>query len=291
MSANLPRVPDGTLSERQLVGEENRLARRGLSVEQAFADLLRILGHCQGDSVYARQVALSELFEVDRSTISNVMARRFPFGDKLLSDMYGDEPNGTLHEDWLEQPTDWGPLAEMADGDDDDGDGLPTDGAGPAVATPLAAPVPDLNDQRLPEARAVNVASVADIVGRLRQAADAPTAELADGVTATCADGATGVAADAAAELADGVSGVVLDGYLPATAGLFHAPAADAPPLPTGTPLPPPALPTVPNNSPFAPAIEAIDRQIWLVDREIAERINRAEKLQQARSILVELAA
>ncbi len=150
MSARLPRVPDGILSERQLVGEEERLKARGLSVEQAMADLCRILAHCEGDSLNTRSADCGLVLDVDVKQAASVVRRKLPLGPKLLDAMYGVEPGATLNDDWLAEPADWGPIRPHHWVEDDDaggGEESPTIQArapdpAPAPVLPPAAPPP-----------------------------------------------------------------------------------------------------------------------------------------------------
>ncbi len=110
MNAPLPTVPDGSLTERQLVGEEQRLQARGLTVEQAMADLCRILAHCEGASVNARAQQAAAVFDVSDVLLLNILNRKMPLGPSVVAAMYGEEPGGTLNDDWLAEPADWGPI-------------------------------------------------------------------------------------------------------------------------------------------------------------------------------------
>jgi hypothetical protein len=104
------RLADGSLTERELVGEERRLAARGLTPEKAMADLHRLLGHSAGASLTSRIRDLAGMLEIGESTITNVRLRIKPIGEILVQAMYGDAPNGTLHADWQGEPADWGPV-------------------------------------------------------------------------------------------------------------------------------------------------------------------------------------
>ncbi len=138
MSARLPPVPDGILSERQLVGEEERLKARGLTVEQAMADLCRILAHCEGDFLGARSIDCGRVLEIDKYQALNVVNRKLPLGPKLLDAMYGAEPGSTLNDDWLAEPADWGPIRPHHWVGDDDDDAAPA--AAPVAAAVAPAP-------------------------------------------------------------------------------------------------------------------------------------------------------
>jgi hypothetical protein len=126
------RVPDGTLTERELIGEEGRCRRRNLKIEQVFADLHRLLGHSAGASKAARIRDLAEAIEVGESTLGNALLRIKPVGDSVLVGMYGDEPCGTLHPDWAAEPADWGPIAPW-------GTDTPSDPVSTAAPAPVAA--------------------------------------------------------------------------------------------------------------------------------------------------------
>jgi hypothetical protein len=104
------RVPDGSITEGKLVGEENRLTRRALTIEQVFADLHRVLGHSAGTTKTARVADLASSLEIGQSTLSNTLCRVVPVGDILLVALYGDEPANALHPDWAAEPEDWGPI-------------------------------------------------------------------------------------------------------------------------------------------------------------------------------------
>lgn len=132
---------DASLTERELVGEERRLERRGLGVARAFADLYRLLGHSAGDSKSARIRDLAEALEVGESTIQNTLLRLKPFGETLLTAMYGEEPCGQLHPDWVAEPENWGPITPWVA--DAPAAGTPVETVPPAAPEPAAAQEPE----------------------------------------------------------------------------------------------------------------------------------------------------
>ena len=207
----------------------------------------------------------------------------------------------------------------------------PDAGDSPTALPPGDTPDPNLNDELTAAGSAGKVGSVAEIVDKLREASDARSLELRAEHAASAEDVRTVpvISADTGQPV-PGLTATVAGTpsiffgvtYEPVgspaaagfeTSGLAHDPASDAPPLPAGalrqpemadvvslidpvtgreTPWPLPGPRPVPDPaSPFAPAVAAIDGEVRRIDVEIAALINRAEKLQQARAVLLELAA
>ncbi|GGI82086.1 hypothetical protein GCM10007973_18140 [Polymorphobacter multimanifer] len=115
----------------QLTGEQQRLNERGTTKDQVIADLLRILGHCEGDTISARLDDAAQALEVGRSTVGNTLNGHNPIGPKLLEGMYGTT-GCTLPVAWIGEPADWGPITPPGADDADTPD------------EPAAEPNPDL---------------------------------------------------------------------------------------------------------------------------------------------------
>lgn len=110
MANKFPNWDRPDLSERQLVGEENRLAARGLTPEQARADLIQIMA-CRGGETLAQCLrAVATATEIDPATISNFLRGRAPIYGPLIDAIYGPEPSGEVQFDELTWPDDWGPM-------------------------------------------------------------------------------------------------------------------------------------------------------------------------------------
>lgn len=98
------------LAERQLVGEEKRLALRGLTAEQVRADLIRAAGHHEGTSRNARLRGLADSIEISEAYPDNVLAGRLPIGDALLIALYGQGRGSSMPMAWTGPVADWGPM-------------------------------------------------------------------------------------------------------------------------------------------------------------------------------------
>ncbi len=97
------------LAERQLVGEEKRLALRGLTAEQVRADLIIAAAHHDGSSRNARLCDLAASLDISQAYTENALSGRVPLGDALLDGLYGPSPANELPDDW-EFPSDFGPM-------------------------------------------------------------------------------------------------------------------------------------------------------------------------------------
>jgi hypothetical protein len=90
------------LAERQLVGEERRLQKRGLTPEQVRADLIIAASHHEGASRNAVLHDLAGTLDISQVYLENALSGRMPFGDALLDGLYGPSPAGTRPDEWVQ---------------------------------------------------------------------------------------------------------------------------------------------------------------------------------------------
>jgi len=101
------------LTETQLGGEDNRLARRGLFPKVVRADLICALASMEAANITAACRALSACIGVSDKLIDNILNGRMPIYDTMLIGLYGPGTGKGLPIAWA-APTSFGPLTDHA---------------------------------------------------------------------------------------------------------------------------------------------------------------------------------